>query len=392
MNVTNQAEKYQVNPPLTPEKRAEVKESIRRYGVLVPVEEDENGNVLDGYHRVELWQELRDEGVKVEARMRRVAEMRRDGKSLRDIAAAENVSLGQIQRDMEKSGVSPDTPDGGKVVGADGKNYPARRPAIIAKNGQEAERAREAIESAGAELLPPRLIDVRKTQHVARECALADPGDVPAVQTIGSASLRVGSLLDALADVPDNSVDLILTDPPYDAESIHLYADLGLLAARLLTDHGVLVAYHGKWRLPECLNALGQHLDYHWMLSLVHGYGGTTFMHCRNIAIRWKALLLYTRKGCSRHPRYLEDVVKGVGCEKDAHAWQQGEPEAAHLIEKLTDPGEVVVDPFLGSGTTAAAAVKLGRRFIGADINPGCVAVAQERLKQIIASEEAAAS
>src|SRR6476620_2927074 len=52
-------------PPLTAEERAVLEDDIRRHGVLVPVGKDEHGNVLDGHHRVELWQKLRAEGVKL---------------------------------------------------------------------------------------------------------------------------------------------------------------------------------------------------------------------------------------------------------------------------------------------------------------------------------------
>jgi hypothetical protein len=47
--------KYQVMPELSAEERAALKEAIRRdNGIMVPVVQDEDGNILDGYHRVEL--------------------------------------------------------------------------------------------------------------------------------------------------------------------------------------------------------------------------------------------------------------------------------------------------------------------------------------------------
>lgn len=50
------------------------------------------------------------------------------------------------------------------------------------------------------------------------------------------------------------------------------------------------------------------------------------------------------------------------------------------LIEQSTEPGELVIDPFLGSGTTAVAAVGLGRRFAGCDVSPKAVEWALRRL------------
>jgi DNA modification methylase len=49
----------------------------------------------------------------------------------------------------------------------------------------------------------------------------------------------------------------------------------------------------------------------------------------------------------------------------------------------VSEPGELIIDPFLGSGTTAVAAVLEGRRFLGCDIDPGCVETTRRRLEQL---------
>lgn len=53
------------------------------------------------------------------------------------------------------------------------------------------------------------------------------------------------------------------------------------------------------------------------------------------------------------------------------------------FIKLFTEPGDTVLDPFVGSGTTAAAALQLGRHFIGIDLNPEFVEVARQRLENI---------
>ena len=52
-------------------------------------------------------------------------------------------------------------------------------------------------------------------------------------------------------------------------------------------------------------------------------------------------------------------------------------------------PGETVLDPFVGSGTTCAVAKRMGRRFIGIDIEPGYVQLAQERVDAAVAGRRA---
>src|SRR5579884_2742792 len=58
---------YQLLPPLDPDAFAALKADIAANGVLVAVEVDEAGNLLDGHHRVQAWTELRGEGVRVPA-------------------------------------------------------------------------------------------------------------------------------------------------------------------------------------------------------------------------------------------------------------------------------------------------------------------------------------
>ena len=58
-------------------------------------------------------------------------------------------------------------------------------------------------------------------------------------------------------------------------------------------------------------------------------------------------------------------------------------PEVAEvLIRQSTDPGGVVIDPFMGSGSVGIAAARLGRRFLGNDLNPEAVKIASQRLRE----------
>jgi DNA modification methylase len=52
------------------------------------------------------------------------------------------------------------------------------------------------------------------------------------------------------------------------------------------------------------------------------------------------------------------------------------------LVDAFSQPGAIVLDPFVGSGTTAVAAKKLGRRYIGIDIEPVYAQQAQERVRR----------
>lgn len=73
-------------------------------------------------------------------------------------------------------------------------------------------------------------------------------------------------------------------------------------------------------------------------------------------------------------------LVKNVSEEKTAHPCPIPEALAERLILLLSEPGQTVVDPFAGSGTVGVAALRHGRRFLGAELDPAYVKIAQERL------------
>jgi site-specific DNA-methyltransferase (adenine-specific) len=58
------------------------------------------------------------------------------------------------------------------------------------------------------------------------------------------------------------------------------------------------------------------------------------------------------------------------------------------LINQSSQQGELVADPFMGSGSVGVAALKLGRRFIGTDLNPAAVRLTADRLREFGAGRE----
>ena len=77
---------------------------------------------------------------------------------------------------------------------------------------------------------------------------------------------------------------------------------------------------------------------------------------------------MFVKKGGLGFERTFEDLVQGAGPKKEHHNWQQNEKETVSLVETFTKPGELVVDPFAGSGGFCRVAHELGRVAIGAEI------------------------
>ena len=179
--------------------------------------------------------------------------------------------------------------------------------------------------------------------------------------------------------VADGSVSLIFTDPPYDRKASKMLPALAEFAAAKLADGGSLLCYVGQTQLPTALDAFREHLRYWWTVACIHS-GGSTVMREYGINAAWKAVLWFVKGTRDNNSIMVSDVMSG-GREKSHHDWQQAQSEAAYWIEKLTAKDGLVCDPFIGGGTTAAAAKSLGRQWIGFEISDDVARIASERVQ-----------
>ena len=177
--------------------------------------------------------------------------------------------------------------------------------------------------------------------------------------------LRFGDFKEVLKDI--EPVDLILTDPPYPQEFLHLWEDLAFFAKHKLKDNGYLVAYTGQYHLPEVLQNLTKHLDYVWTFCLYHE-GKTQIINGVNVICRWKPVLIF-QKNKTKFTKTIQDYVVSEAREKDQHDWQQGLSGVKKFVELFSEQKDTICDPFSGGGTTALACKELSRNFVGAEID-----------------------
>jgi hypothetical protein len=153
-----------------------------------------------------------------------------------------------------------------------------------------------------------------------------------------------------------------------------------------LKPHGVLVVMVAHLYLYEYMTLLNQHLRYRWIC--VYHMGDTKArVSAARIAASWKPLLVYVRHDaenlrfvCSDYFSAAHNTADGV--QKELHHWQQSLDGFTEIVQRFTEPGDLVVDPFMGSGTTGVACLYLNRRFIGCDNDPSAVAVATKRIRE----------
>jgi DNA modification methylase len=218
----------------------------------------------------------------------------------------------------------------------------------------------------------------RRRQDQARQLAVKEVTKMNG-QDLG---IRVGDWRQFADQLPDASVELIFTDPPYHKEALSQYRDLALAAARVLVDGGSLVAYCGTGLLPRVLDTVRAcaGLRYYWTICCVHAGGRKARAWRSGVICGWKPMLWFV-KGSERFNtlQFVEDCLLSRR-EKERSRWQQSEVECAHLIEKLTGKGGLIFDPMGGSGTTAAVAKRLGRRWLTCEIDPAMAEKIRERL------------
>jgi ParB-like chromosome segregation protein Spo0J len=191
--------------------------------------------------------------------------------------------------------------------------------------------------------------------------------------------VHVGELQKLGRHIPAGGATLFLCDPPY--ADLSIYADLGLLAATKLRPGGWLATYCSTHTLDRVMEALGASLRYYWMMA-IRCTGVNKQMNGFHVRSGWKPLLIFQRPPKTLPPDWLNDFHVGGGREKDHHHWEQPVGEAAYLIERLTSPGDLVVDPTCGSGTALVAAKLAGRRWLGIDWDESAVAMARCRLAE----------
>jgi site-specific DNA-methyltransferase (adenine-specific) len=181
-----------------------------------------------------------------------------------------------------------------------------------------------------------------------------------------------------LSEIESGSVDLIVTDPPYKKEFESFYGEMAKEAKRVLRRGGSLITLCGHHQLERILPAMGQYLKYRWILKWDNSAWARMAM---GILVTWKPVLWFVNEVFSPIRNVRDTIDSGKREKTSSHPWQQSEEYAVWAIKNLTSEGQLVVDPFAGTGTTLAVANRLKRRWVGAEIDPHYCAVANERAR-----------
>jgi site-specific DNA-methyltransferase (adenine-specific) len=169
--------------------------------------------------------------------------------------------------------------------------------------------------------------------------------------------------------------DVVITDPPYPAEFLDTFTEL----AKACADAGVktVAVMSGQAHLPEVFKRLCEHLTYRWTMAYLTPGGQAAQVFPRKVNAFCKPVIDF---GVGD---WIGDVVKSDTNDNDKtrHYWGQSESGMSGLVERLSNPGDLICDPFVGGGTTAVVSLGLGRRFVGCDIDQEMVNRAVSRVE-----------
>ena len=247
-----------------------------------------------------------------------------------------------------------------------------------------------------------------------------------------------GDCIEVLKDIPDNSVDLIFADPPYNLQlngelfrpnqtkvdavndewdkfnSFEEYDRFTFLwlkeCKRILKENGsfwVIGTYHNIFRVGKIMQDLGYWIlnDIVWIkTNPMPNFKGTRFSNAHETLIwatkkekskytfNYKSMKIYNDDKQMRSEWYIP-ICQGKERLKDEngnklHSTQKPEELLFRIIISTSKAGDVVLDPFAGSGTTCVVAKRLKRKFIGIEKEQKYIKAAIKRVKNTSVIED----
>ena len=266
------------------------------------------------------------------------------------------------------------------------------------------------------------------------EAIIASASPVPAAAGLPLDRILIGDCVAHLMSLPAQSVDVIFADPPYNLqlegalhrpdqslldavddawdqfESFEAYDDFtrAWLAAcrRVLKPNGtlwVIGSYHNIFRVGTAMQNLGFWLlnDVVWVkANPMPNFRGRRFANAhetliwaskgkdaKNYTFNYHALKAFN-DDLQMRSDWMLPICSGGERLKDedgakVHPTQKPESLLYRVLLSSTNPGDVVLDPFFGTGTTGVVAKRLGRRFIGIEREAGYAAAAEARIAAV---------
>ena len=180
----------------------------------------------------------------------------------------------------------------------------------------------------------------------------------------------------AMKSIPTGVVDSIITDPPYRGFEFNNENYFGVLdpflaqITRCLGDGGRLAISQPEHRLKQLTQKLGAGSVIRVIDAFADRRGDDAFFFAQNAA-------------ANKRPR----IAQWTGLPESNHPNPRDVNKMSELVELMSAPGDLILDPFCGSGAIGLAAVLLGRNYVGIELERGRAEDARRRFLEIGAAE-----
>lgn len=204
--------------------------------------------------------------------------------------------------------------------------------------------------------------------------------------------------LEGMKEIPDKSVDCVITDPPYNInltpqrqltqsiqndnmgdEEFKIFIEKAFTEVdRVLKDDSFLIIFIGWSTIPLFREVLDKKFDLKAMPIWVKNNFGIGYY----TRPQYEPCLLYMKGKPPVLVEAISDVWHFNKVLKPFHSCEKPVLLLRHIVKHFSKEGDVILDPFAGTGPTLVAAKELGRKFIGFELEQQYIDVCNERLKQ----------
>lgn len=235
-----------------------------------------------------------------------------------------------------------------------------------------------------------------------------------------SVQLLHGDCLELMKEIPDGSVDMVLCDLPYGTtrnkwDSVIQFEPLWDEYLRVCKPNAAIVLFSQMPFTATLVNSCRDLFRYEWIWQKTQGTGHLNAKKMpmkihENVLVFYRNLPVYNPQWGSGDPytatysthssnygkqrdnittvndgkRYPTDVIQFPKQASDRHLHPTQKPVTLleYLVKTYTNPGDLVLDNCMGSGSTGVACINTGRRFIGMELDKGYFDIAVNRITE----------
>jgi site-specific DNA-methyltransferase (adenine-specific) len=232
--------------------------------------------------------------------------------------------------------------------------------------------------------------------------------------------LLLGDCLELLKTIPDGSIDMVLTDPPYGTtackwDNLIDFAAMWVQVRRVIKENGAILLFGAEPFSSRLRLSLIKEFKYDWIFEKTNSTG---FLNARRMPLKnYEIISVFSKRQTPYFPQFTEgkpytakmgrrgasttadkkiqagghvtksdgrrfpkQIIKFKNSEKGLHPTQKPVPLLEYLIKTYTLDGETVLDFTMGSGSTGVACKNTGRDFIGIELDEKYFEIAKQRI------------